>query len=86
MRPRALRRSPVTMAGGCVAGLGGGASDAASFFAAGLGAALFQAAGFFFGSGARRLGPASSSSSEMGDNCTPVVSSASPMLLNVRRK
>ena len=54
MSPRALRRSPVAMAGGC-------ASSAADF-----GAAFFLAAGFFFGPDALRLGPASSFSEMVG--------------------
>jgi hypothetical protein len=60
-RPRALWRNSVTMDGGGGAGLLGGTSGAAIFFAAGFGAVYILAAGVFFGSDARRFGLASPS-------------------------
>ena len=79
MRPRALRRSLVTMAGGGGAGLGGGASGAGAFFAVGFGA------GFFFGPGALRLGPASFSS-EMVGSAPPLRARGSSRLSNTLRR
>ena len=82
MRPRALLLNPVTITGGVGDGLGGfgtGFGFSASCFDLGAGCFLAVA-----GSGACRLGPASSS--DMGDNGTPFFASASLMLSNVRRK